>query len=204
MKSNIMKSKEKLKFTKLQMMNFNKYHRLFFTFLVGIVVGSFVFNLFFSGYAHKLGIYSEYYINNGDIYRETVDKGSFFVYCIKKYIMEFIIVMLANITPFGMIFNYCYCAYMGCVVSVLISSATLTYGAGGLFIYIVSVFPHYILYIPYVVACIYVSLKTAEFIKEKNKTKLSLKALLVIILLAIGTAMLEVYVNYPILRAIFT
>lgn len=187
----------------IQAMNLNMSHRLFLCFLGGIILGTLLLNLFMGAYASRLGVYSEYFRNGVDMYGDNVNKSAFFTYCIKKYIGECLVIVFLNITPIGKIFNYIYCIYKGAVIAMLISSATLTYGAGGLLLYIISVFPHYLLYVPFFVAAMYVGIQVGEMTKEKKMGKFKIRAVVVLSGLAVGTSFLEAYANYPILRIVF-
>ncbi len=187
----------------IQAMNLKMNHRLFLCFIVGLVLGTFLLNLFLGGFAGKLGVYSEYFINGVDMYGEKVEKFSFFLYCVKKYAGECILILFLNITPIGNLFNKIYCGYKGIVTAILISSTTLTYGAGGLFLYVISIFPHYLLYVPFFVASMYVGIQVADMMKEKKMGKFKLRAVILLVLLAVGTSFLEAYVNYSILRTVF-
>lgn len=187
----------------IQAMNLKMNHRLFLCFIAGLVLGTFLLNLFLGGFAGKLGVYSEYFINGVDMYGEKVEKFSFFLYCVKKYVCECIFILFFNITPIGKLFNKIYCGYKGVVTAVLISSTTLTYGAGGLFLYVISIFPHYLLYVPFFVASMYVGIQVADMVKEKKMGKFKLRAVILLVLLAVGTSFLEAYVNYSILRMVF-
>ncbi len=188
----------------IQAMNLSMGHRLFLCFLVGVILGTFLLNVFLREYATRLGVYSEYFINGVNIYENQVDKNAFFLYCIKKYTGEFVIILLLNMMPINMWFNRMYCIYKGVVMALLISSVTLTYGAGGIVIYILSIFPHYILYIPFVIVSIYISLKVAELIKEHKISKFKIRAAILLVMLAVGTAFLEAYINYPIIKIAFS
>lgn len=188
----------------LQAMNLNEGHRLFLFFLMGILLGTLLLNLFFRDYASKIGVYNEYFVNGVNMYATEVNKTEFFIFCIKRYMGEFVIILLFNLTPIGMLFNRIYCIYRGVVIAMLISSATLTYGIGGIVIYILSIFPHYIMYVPFVIVSIYISTKVAEKIKEHKIRKIKLRVVIVIIALAIFTSLLEAYINYPILKIAFS
>lgn len=188
----------------MQAMKLNIGHRLFLCFLGGVVAGTFLLNMFLGDYAGRIGVYSEYFVNGVNMYGDTVDKVSFFMYCIRKYAGECIAILFLNITPLGKLFNQLYCMYKGIVISMLISSATLGYGAGGLFLYIISVFPHYFLYVPLFVAMMYISIQVAEMIREKKLGRFKLRALFILIALIAGTSFLEAYCNYPILRMAFS
>ena len=188
----------------IQAMTLSMRHRLFLFFIAGIIIGTMLLNLWLEGYAGAFGIYSEYFVNNINMYGNMVDKMEFGVYCLRKYLIEGAIIIFFNITAFGKIFNCIYCMYKGIVIALLISSSTLTYGTGGLLLYIISIFPHYFIYVPFFIASIYVGIQVSEIVKEKKMKKFKIRAVICLILLAVGTAFLEAYVNYPILRATFS
>ncbi len=187
----------------IQAMNFRISHRLFLYFLLGILIGTLFLNICIGGYATKIGVYSQYFVNRLNIYGVAVDKMDFFIYCIKKYVIEITVILLLSITPIGMLFNKVYCLYKGIVIALLISSATLTYGVGGILLYIISIFPHYIFYIPLLSLVLYVGVKLSEMIKEHKKGKFKMRVVIFLIFLAVGTAFFEAYVNYPILKIAF-
>ena len=188
----------------IQAMNLDMGHRLFLCFLGGIAIGTFLLNFFLGDYAGRIGVYGEYFVNGVNMYGDTVNKASFFVYCVKKYIGECMLILFLNITPVGNMFNHLYCMYKGIVIAMLIASATLGYGAGGIVLYIISVFPHYFLYVPLFVAIMYISIQLAEMIREKKLGRFKLRAVALLIVLIAGTSFLEAYCNYPILRMAFS
>lgn len=188
----------------MQAMNLNMSHRLFLCFIGGIVLGTILLNFFLGRYAGELGVYSEYFVNGVNMYGDNVNKSSFFIYCIKKYGYECLFIVFLNMTPLWKIFDYLYCMYKGIVMAMLISSATLAYGAGGICLYIISIFPHYILYVPLFVLEMYVSIQIAEKIKEKTKGSFKLRAIVILAGLIIGTSFLEAYLNYSIIRMVFS
>ena len=194
----------KLKFNvkdiKLQTMNLKNEHRLFLYFLVGVILGTLMLNLYGRNGSNNISIYNEY-LTDGLVYSK-VNKWSYSIYCFKSYICEFGILLLLNLTPFDKLFNRGYLIYKGLNVGIIISSTTLTYGCGGLLIYLLSIFPHYFIYVPFVIASLYVSMHLSKMIKERNNKK-GYKAVVLIIAMAFFTSMLEAYVNYPILSYFF-
>ena len=194
--------KQNVKRFNIQTMSPKEEHRLFLYFLCGVVLGTLMINIFGTSYEGNIDIYSSYLVGNSLSNDAKIDTWNYMMYCFKSYIGEFGIVFLFNLTPFGKVFNSLYLCVKGLTIGLLIAAATLAYGVGGLFLYIVSIFPHYIAYIPYVVCAIYVSIKLSERLKNKDK-RLNLKAILIVIVLALITSLLEAYANYPILKLIY-
>lgn len=188
----------------IQAMNLHKGHRLFLCFLFGIVAGTFLMNGLLADFAGKIGIYSKYFFNGVNVYDVNVDKMDFFMFCIKKYLSELIIILVINITQIGMLFNKFYCIYKGIIISILISSATKTYGKWGVVLYMISIFPHYILYVPFVICSLYISIRVAQILKEHNLKEIRIRAILIVMLFLIGTAFLEAFINLPILKSAFS
>ena len=133
------KMKNKIPRIGIQAMNLYVGHRLFLYFLLGIVAGTFILNLLMGNIAHKIGIYSEYFSNGIKIYDIHFDKTAFFIFCCKRYVKEFLIIIIVNMTPIAIIFNRGYCIYKGIIISMIISSLTLNYGAWGILLYVISI-----------------------------------------------------------------
>ncbi len=194
--------KQNIKGINIQTMSPRVEHRLFLCFLGGVALGTVFTNVFGSRYAGDVNIYGKYLSDNGIALGNHIDKFRYMLYCFGSYMKEFGILFLFNLTPFSKVYNGVYLAYKGLVLGILVSAATFTYGAGGILLYLVSVFPHYIGYVPFVISSIYVSVKMAERIREKTK-KVNVKALAIVVVLGLITSVLESYINYPILKLIY-
>lgn len=193
-----------LKTVNVQTMNMGMNHRLFFCFIVGILIGTVLLNFFAGAYADKMGIYSEYAMGDiGSLTTEGFSKWSFFTYCIRKYVIEIIIILIISCTSIWKVFDCIYCAYKGMAISILVSSATATYGAGGLLLYIMSIFPHYLVYVPLVIFTLYFGMKIKEKIKSDKLILLILKGIVIEGIIITMTSFLEAYVNYPFIREMF-
>lgn len=195
------KFKFNFKDIKKQTINLKIKYRLFLCFLAGVFIGTFMFNLWGRNINNDISIYNKYLVDGLIINR--ISKWDYCIYCLKKYLCEFGIILLLNLTPFDKLFNRIYLIFKGINIGMIISSTTLTYGCGGLLIYLLSIFPHYFIYIPFVIASLYVAMHMSKLIKEKSNKK-GYKAIIVIIVMALFTSLLEAYVNYPILSYLFT
>lgn len=138
-----------------------KYMILFF---IGIIIGSLCMNIFCEYFYDKLGIYSSYFLEN--FKGISVDSSKLLAYTFKDLLKEIMLTLLLAFTSFGGIYLKLYCTYKGLTIGLLISASVLKYGFGGVLIYIISVFPHYITY----GVLIIVLLKVGEFIFEKMKS----------------------------------
>lgn len=193
-----------------------KYMILFF---IGIIAGSLCMNIFCEYFYDKLGIYSTYFLEN--FKGISVDTSNLLAYTFKDLLKEVAITLLLSFMSFGGIYLKLYCTYKGITIGLLISASVLKYGFGGVLIYILSVFPHYITY----GALIVVLIRSGEFIFEKMKNlrrnrmmgtgigesigvisrdiifkRDSLIMLAVIMGLIVMTAFLQVYVNTGVLN----
>lgn len=194
-----------LKIFNIQAMNIKRSHRLFLVFFSGIIIGTLMINFFAGEYAGQIGIYSEYFIdgiNNSDA--KNLNKWAIDLFCMKKYALEVVFLVAFNCTGFGMFINYCFCLYKGIAISILISSTTLTYGAYGILLYIMSIFPHYLTYVPMIVFTLYLGIKIKENIKKERLVGAVLKGIVIEAVLVACTAFLEAYGNYPFVRSLFS
>ena len=193
-----------LKTVSVQTMNIGMGHRLFFFFLAGIVAGTVGLNFLAGTYAGKIGVYSQYFIDNiAGVNTSEFDKWSFFIYCIKKYVVEVAILLVVNCVSIWKIFDCLYCVYRGMAISILVSSATITYGSGGLLLYVMSIFPHYFTYVPMIVFTLFLGMKIKENIKSDKLLVPVIRGIAIEIILIVLTSFLEAYCNYPFIKSVF-
>ena len=183
---------------KIQTLNIDEGHRLFVLFLLGIVAGTMIINLFGVSYASKICIYGEYLTDDLEKLNIIIlEKGKFFAFCIKKYFIQLVIIVLLNLTSKGRMFNCLICLYKGCIISTLICAATISYGSGGLLLFMASVFPHYLIYIPLYIYTFYFAMKLKSNVSTNKHILDLLKSVGIEVSLIVGTAFLEAYINLP-------
>lgn len=196
---------------------YGKY-RFFVWFFLGIILGTFCMNIFCEYFYDKLGIYTTYFMETyGNI---VVDKKSLFWYALRDYGLEVFLIFLLSPTSAGSVFLNLFCGYKGVVISLLISSSVLKYGIGGVLVYILSIFPHYITY----GMMLWIMVSFGKLINEKIKNyrknrcmgggifesikiflcevtegRKILLAIVWVLVLLVLTAFLEVYVNMGIM-----
>lgn len=197
---------------------YGKYRFLVWFFL-GIILGTFCMNIFCEYFYDKLGIYTTYFM---ETYANIeIDKKSLFWYALRDYGLEVFLIFLLSPTSAGSIFLNLFCGYKGIVIALLISSSVLKYGAGGVLIYVISIFPHYITY----GIMLWIMLSFGKLINEKVKVfrksrclgggviesikifiseitegRKVLLGIVWVLVLMVFTAFLEVYVNMIIMK----
>lgn len=200
------------------MREFYGKYRFIVWFFLGIILGTFCMNIFCEYFYDKLGIYTTYFMENyGNI---VVDKKELFWYVVRDYGLEAFLIFLLSPTSVGSVFLNLFCGYKGVVIALLISSSVLKYGVGGVLIYILSIFPHYITYgiMLWIMLCfgnlinekikvfrknrcmgggIWESIKM--FFMEVTEGRKVLLAIIWVLVLIVLTAFLEVYVNMGIM-----
>lgn len=190
-------------------------------FFIGLIIGSLFINLFCDYFYDKLGIYSSYFLSS---YKSIdVDSRNLFIYSLKEKSLEVFVVLFFSCIVFGKIFVNLYVIYKGMAISLLISSAIIKYGLGGIIVYIVTIFPHYITYgmLIYMIIRIayylseaglefrrkkYMGVKNKENIKgiilEITESKKLGRIVLVLLLLLLATSFLEGFVSIKIIKNI--
>ena len=190
---------------KVQTMNLSEGHRLFVLYYIGIIVGTLIINLLDGECVDKIGIYGNYLTRDVNIIEHSIiDKGEFFTYCIRKYYVQVFVVLILNLSSKNKIINSIICFYKGFVMSVLICAATISYGSGGIILFVISIFPHYLLYVPMFIYTLYFGMNIKEYVRNKNYISGICKGCIVESVLVVGTSFLEVYINLPLLINMFT
>lgn len=199
---------------------YNDY-RFLIWFFTGIIVGSLCINVFCDYFYDKLGIYSSYFL---DTYKNvSVDKKNLFLYSIKDLALEILMVFGISFTSFGGIFLNLYCGYKGMVIALLVASSVLKYGIGGVLIYVISIFPHYITYGIMIVLLVMMGHYIWEKMKLFRKSRcmgtglfdsfrmlmaemLAERKVFVVLIIIMGlgllTSLMEVYINSSLIKKI--
>ena len=204
MKVGLKKFLGNIKGLKIQTMNVNEGHRLFLFFMIGIVFGTAVMNLFSGLCAEEICVYSNYFIDGfSELDSSKIDKGNFFFYCFRKYLIQMLVIILINCTSKGLLFDCLICMYKGIVISLLVCAMTISYGSGGIVVYLMSVFPHYVLYVPLFIYSLYFGISNR---RKNNKGYAGnvIRRIIITVGLAFGTAFFEAFINYPLIINMFT
>lgn len=180
-----------------------------FLFLLGLVAGTVIINILNRGYYDKINITQEHYIKT--ISDVIVNKRGMFVYLVSKYFKEFAIIIICNCFFFGKIYNIFYIFTKGVSISIVLSSYVLKYGVKGLLVFIVSIFPHYFVYILVIVLAICAGFSMRNNVLHNTNTAGSLTNidnvailrvvkkliiyLIIFMMLSMIISLLETYVN---------
>ena len=195
---------EKLNVIKKQTKNLSEGYRLFFLFLCGMFLGTILINLFGANCCKNISIYGKFLAdNNENIDLVMTEKSKYFAFCWKKYLFQALVVIAINLTSKGKMFNSLLCFYKGVVISILICAATISYGKGGLVIFLFSIFPHYLIYVPLFIYTIGYGMALKKVSRNKEKRFFAIKGLSLEFVLLIGTAFLEAYGNLVLLNNVF-
>lgn len=188
---------------KIQTMNISDVHRLFVLFLLGIVSGTMVINIFGTSYVEKICIYGDYLVNGYEHLRLiALEKWEFFTFCMRKYLLQVVVLVFLNLTSKARFFNGVICIYKGAIISVLICASTILYGSGGLLLYITSILPHYFIYVPLYIYSFYFAINFKKILNNKHILTV-LKGVGIEVGLVAGTSFLEAFVNLPMIINIF-
>lgn len=199
------KASDYFKKIRLQAVNLSEGHRLFVLFFIGIIIGTMLINVFGTGYVDKIGIYGRY-LANGEVNfsGKYIDKGDFFTYCTRRYYVQVIVLLVLNCTSKKNLFNGLICLYKGFGVSILICASTISFGSGGILLFLISIFPHYLVYVPMFIYTLYYGMNFRRYLKNHNYISGIVKGFIIESLLVVSTSFLEVYVNLPLLIKVFS
>lgn len=119
---------------------------LLFLFLAGFVAGVFLMNvgkkalLENTGFLDEASLYQMKYM--------SVENSAFFAYVLKKRLGTILVILLLASTYLGLAVLYCYAAWLGASLGMLLSASVIRYGLKGILLVLTAAFPHYILYVP--------------------------------------------------------
>lgn len=185
-------------------------------FIIGLVVGTIAINVLDRSYQEKINVTGEHYSQMiSDI---SIDKGDVFKNGVKEYYKEFVVILFFNFFFFGNIYNYMFLAFKGMSVGMILSAYVLKYGLKGMGIYVTSIFPSYIIYVPAIVLVIISGLNVRNIVVENTRSneRFGLNAygindfariakkvaiyFVIALVLAVGISFIESYINIPIFR----
>ncbi len=119
---------------------------LIWAFWGGVLLGILLVNMTKSLYIEEIDFLST------DILYEmkhmSVDYGVFFFGVLRKRVVPVVCIMLLATTYLGVIVSYGYAGWIGLSVGMFVAVAVVHYGVKGLLLFVVALFPHYLLYLP--------------------------------------------------------
>ena len=179
-------------------------------FLGGIVFGTLFLNLFCSEGYEKFGVYSEYFIDRFS--GVSVEKKDLFLYSFWRQSKEILLILLLSLTSLGYLTSELFLSYKGFSIGILVSVYVLQYGMGGVLLYGISIFPHYISYVLMILVLVYFSRELCRDSKEyrenksysflKKKIPGYLRGLFQLLILNVITSGLETFVNLYLMKMV--
>lgn len=115
-------------------------------FLFGFMVGIFVMNL-----------WADQFLTESSILNETalarlkyleVNKNSLLIYVLKKRIGAIWMIALLSTTFLGLVSVYGYTVWLGVSMGFLMSAFAIQFGMKGIVLFLISIFPQFLLYVP--------------------------------------------------------
>lgn len=187
---------------------------LLYSFFFGIIIGTLFFNLFMPDYFDEIGIFGNYFVDKFNALE--IDKSELFTYAFFSRIKEMILILIFSFTIINFVYNILYCLFLGFSTGLFISSLTISSGLKGVWYYVVSISPHYLIYVLLIIFTLSKSIQINHHIYKKNNYKdnslkvmdgkgIILNILLIfsiIFIMCIVEAYLEVYINTALLKKI--
>jgi len=176
---------------------------LLYIFVIGLVLGTIFINTMNKEYFNKINVLQDHYINLvSDV---VIDKTLVFKNGIFQYYKEFALILIFNCFLFGKVYNGIYLFIKGAGIGIVLSSYVMKYSIKGLWVYIVSIFPHYLVYIPAIILTIFagVSMRNIVLNNGNNSIMLVKKIALYfvwILIFSILVSFFEAYVNVGIYK----
>ena len=177
---------------------------LIFVFVFGLVMGTVLINTMNRGYYDKINVLQDHYVNL--ISDVVVNKALVLRNGIIEYYKEFALILIFNCFVFGKVYNGIYLFLKGAGVGIVLSSYVMKYSIKGLPIYILSIFPHYLFYVPAVILtiCAGISMRNIVLNNGNNNIRLFKKLSVYfvwILLFSFIVAFFEAYVNVNVYKS---
>lgn len=125
-------------------------------FLFGFIVSIFTVNLWTEQLLTNTGFMDETSLST--LKYLEINSNSFFLYILKKRLATIWLLALLSVSMLGIAATYAYTVWLGFTIGFLLSALTIRFGMKGMLLFLISLFPHYILYIPatiLLIACAY-------------------------------------------------
>lgn len=190
-----------MKQLRLQFKSLNVVQISLFLLMIGLFLGVLCANLFKDNYTAQIQNYE------ADVFSKisagNINYSGLFRYILGKNFNGFLVFWLLSITILGIPYMALKITSFGFFAGFFISSATMQYGVKGLFLVLVYVFPHGLLYLPIALFSLYKGYEICRTIYHDNRTnvvgieRLIRQNLLLIVLLAIALLVASFLEAYP-------
>lgn len=168
---------------------------------VGALVGILAMNVWKDVLLEDTGLFDEYTLYN--IKYMSVDSNALFSYLLRERTLGLLILAVLSTTYLGWVACTGAAAWYGMSAGAFFSALTLRYGIKGIFLAFIAIFPHYLVYIPAMLALLgwgenlYRGIYHRTIPPEESKAYLLKKigSLAVILMAMAAGCLLEAYVN---------
>ena len=173
-------------------------------FCVSLLAGMLIMNIAKSALLENTGLFDEKILYT--MKYMTVDGNALFSYVLRERLVRLLWLALLATTYLGLVLCVGTVIWYGMSAGMFFSALTLRYGVKGIFLGVVALFPHYLLYVPAVLALIAWCETLYRRIYGKSAAEegrgywvKKLAALLGILAAVTGGCLLEAYVNPAVL-----
>ena len=170
-------------------------------FCISFVAGILVMNIGKSILLENTGLFDEYTLYT--MKYMTVDSNALFSYVLRERLVRLLILTVLSTTYLGLVVCVGTVIWYGMSAGAFLAALTLRYGIKGIFLAVVAVFPHYLIYVPVLLALLawcetlYRGIygRTINIGEDKAFLPKKLARLAAIFGAAVVSCLLEAYVN---------
>lgn len=176
-------------------------------FLIGVTLGAISANILKDSYFKGIEVFGDAYFDK--LYVLDIDHGRLLSYILWNNFKRYFIFWIFAITAIGIPYMMFAVGYVGFCTGFLLSVAIIKYGLNGFFLFLLYLFPQYLLYFPVAIIVLVqgyqlcVSLYYNIPLNKKNKMSLIFEKIPVILfffLLIILGSLSEAYINSLVLQ----
>lgn len=176
-------------------------------FLIGVMLGAIGANIFKDSYFSQIEIFGDTYFDK--LYILDIDHGKLFGYVFWNNLKKYLLFWIFSVTVIGIPYMMLTVGSCGVCTGFLLSVALLKYGFKGIFLFLLYIFPQYLIYFPVALIALVqgynlcISLYFRIPLNKKSKFKLILEKvpmILILFLIIIIGALSEAYINSFILQ----
>lgn len=176
-------------------------------FLVGVMLGAIGANIFKEAYFNDIEIFGDSYFDK--LHVLDIDHGKLFGYIFWNNFKKYLLFWIFAITVIGIPYMMLSVGYTGICTGFLLSVSILKFGFKGVFLFVLYIFPQYLIYFPVALIVLVqgynlcISLYFKLPLNKKGKLKLILEKvpmIFILFLIILIGALSEAYINSFILQ----
>ncbi len=139
--------------------------------VIGLFLGILSANIFKDNYQQKMLDFKENVF--AEISTNDIDYAGLFRYVLSNNFGDFLVFWLLSITILGVPYMAFKITSFGFFSGFFISAVTMQFGAKGILLILVYIFPHGLLYLPIALICLYKGYELCRSIYHENHTRIS-------------------------------